>query len=98
MNNPLLFIIGTLFVTALAAEPLEWPSYGGTLAQNRFIDDPSINTGNVSHLKLKWLFQTGVVGSFENTPIVKDGVMYITTPYNHIYALDAGSGKRLWRY
>jgi len=80
------------------AEPLEWPSYGGGLEQLRYVDDSSVNTKNVNKLKLKWMFQTGIVGSFENTPIVKDGVMYITTPYNHLYALDARTGKRLWRY
>ena len=98
MNKALLFIFNVAFMTSLAAGPLEWPSYGGELAQNRYVNDASINTGNVKQLKLKWMFQTGIVGSFENTPIVKDGVMYVTTPYNHLYALDARNGKRLWRY
>lgn len=75
MNKALLLIINILFATKLAAEPLEWPSYGGGLSQNHFINDASINISNVKQLKLKWLFQTGIVGSFENTPIVKDGIM-----------------------
>jgi len=87
-----------LFNASVSSEPLEWPRYGGGLGQTRYVDDASINTQNVSQLKLKWMFQTGVVGSFENTPIVKDGVMYVTTPYNHLYALNARNGERLWRY
>ncbi|NOQ64243.1 MAG: PQQ-binding-like beta-propeller repeat protein [Methyloprofundus sp.] len=96
MKKYLLFSL--IYCHIAVAEPLEWTSYGGQLAQNRYIDDASINTTNVKKLKLKWMFQTGIVGSFENTPIVKDGVMYVTTAYNHIYALDALTGKRLWRY
>ncbi|NOQ17316.1 MAG: PQQ-binding-like beta-propeller repeat protein [Methyloprofundus sp.] len=94
----ILIYLSFLFSCTALAEPLEWPSYGGNLQQTRFIDDASINTTNVEKLKLKWMFQTGIVGSFENTPIVQDGIMYITTPYNHIYALDARTGKRIWRY
>ena len=44
------------------------------------------------------MFQTGVLGSFETTPIVEDGVMYITTPYNHVFAIDARTGQQLWHY
>jgi hypothetical protein len=44
------------------------------------------------------MLQTGVVGSFENTPIVDDGVMYVTTPYDHVFAVDAKTGKELWHY
>ncbi|BCG64888.1 MAG: alcohol dehydrogenase (cytochrome c) [Methyloprofundus sp.] len=94
----ILIYLSFLFSCTVLAEPLEWPSYGGNLQQTRFIDDASINTSNVGQLKLKWMFQTGIVGSFENTPIVQDGIMYVTTPYNHIYALDARTGKRIWRY
>ncbi|MFW5444161.1 MAG: pyrroloquinoline quinone-dependent dehydrogenase [Methylococcaceae bacterium] len=89
-------LINMSFLTK--AEPLEWVSYGGGLEQLRFVNDDSVDRNNVKKLKLKWMFQTGIVGSFENTPIVKDGVMYVTTPYNHLYALDARTGKRLWRY
>lgn len=94
----ILIYISFCFSYTVLAEPLEWPSYGGNLQQTRFVDDTSVNTHNVSQLKLAWMFQTGIVGSFENTPIVQDGIMYVTTPYNHIYALDARTGKRLWRY
>jgi len=98
MMKKYLLIACLLFNYVAIAEPIEWPSYGGGLGQSRYVDDNSINTKNISKLKLKWMFQTGVVGSFENTPIVKDGVMYVTTAYNHLYALNARTGERLWRY
>ncbi|MEE8214207.1 MAG: PQQ-binding-like beta-propeller repeat protein, partial [Alphaproteobacteria bacterium] len=76
----------------------DWLTYGGDLGQQRFVPNTEINTGNVHNLRVKWIFQTGVIGSFENTPIVEDGVMYVTTPYNHVFAVDARSGRQLWHY
>jgi alcohol dehydrogenase (cytochrome c) len=75
-----------------------WPVYGGDLSNTRYVANDEINSSNVQHLRLKWIFQTGVIGSFETTPIVEDGVMYITTPYDHVFAVDAQSGKQLWHY
>ncbi len=75
-----------------------WLVYGGDLANTRFVDNDAINVGNVADLELKWIFQTGIIGSFENTPIVQDGVMYVTTPYNHVFAIDARTGRQLWHY
>ena len=75
-----------------------WPVYGGDLSNTRYAASDQINAGNVNDLHLKWIFQTGVLGSFETTPIVEDGVMYITTPYNHVFAVDASTGKELWHY
>jgi PQQ-dependent dehydrogenase (methanol/ethanol family) len=76
----------------------EWLNYGGDLQQTRYIDNDSINTTNVDKLRLKWIFQTGMIGSFANTPVVKDGVMYVSTPYNHLYAINAKTGQSLWRF
>lgn len=75
-----------------------WLVYGGNLANTRFVPNDEINAGNVQNLKLQWIFQTGVIGSFENTPIVENGVMYVTTPYNHVFAVDARTGRELWHY
>src|SRR3712207_6004192 len=75
-----------------------WLVYGGDLANTRFAPSDQINTGNVARLRPKWIFQTGVIGSFQTTPIVEDGVMYVTAPYNHAYAVDARTGKQLWHY
>ncbi len=75
-----------------------WLNYGGDLGEMRYWPSSSINTHNVGRLHVKWIFQTGVVGSFENTPIVENGVMYVSTPYDHVFAIDAKSGKQLWHY
>jgi alcohol dehydrogenase (cytochrome c) len=75
-----------------------WTVYGGDLSNTRYAVDDQINAGNVKDLHLKWIFQTGITGSFETTPIVEDGVMYITTPYNHVFAIDARTGEQLWHY
>ena len=55
----------------------EWTVYGGDLSNTRYAATDQINAENVKDLHLKWMFQTGVLGSFETTPIVEDGVMYI---------------------
>jgi PQQ-dependent dehydrogenase (methanol/ethanol family) len=75
-----------------------WLMYGRDYTNQRYSPLTQITTANVSRLVPKWVFQTGVVHSFENTPIVVDGVMYITTPFNHVFAIDARTGKQLWKY
>jgi alcohol dehydrogenase (cytochrome c) len=76
----------------------DWTVYGGDYANTRYVANDQINSGNVGDLHLKWIFQTGIIGSFETTPLVEDGVMYITTPYNHVFAVDARTGRELWHY
>ncbi|MGI9485616.1 MAG: pyrroloquinoline quinone-dependent dehydrogenase [Geminicoccaceae bacterium] len=80
------------------AGDLAWTTYGGDQGQKRFVDNDQINVGNVADLKLKWIHQTSVVGSYQATPIVDDGVMYVTAPYNHVFAIDAATGEELWHY
>ncbi len=75
-----------------------WLTYGGNYANTRYARSTQINRWNVKNLVPKWVFQTGVMGSFETTPIVVGDKMYITTPYNHVFALDARTGKELWHY
>ena len=70
----------------------------GNYAQTRYYPGKQINTGNVAKLKPEFTFQTAVLESMETAPIVVDGVMFITTSYNHVYALDAASGKEFWHY
>lgn len=81
-------------------EPGSWLMYGGNYANDRYSKLAKINTKNVSQLVPRQIFQTGIakLGSFENTPIVVDGVMYVTTPYNTAMAYDLKTRKELWRY
>jgi len=67
-------------------------------AQTRYYPASQINTDNVSKLRPAFQFQTEVLESMETAPIVVDGIMYVTTSYNHVYALDAATGKEFWHY
>ena len=70
----------------------------GNYEQTRYYPNRQINTQNVKNLVPAWIFQTEVVDSLETTPIVVNGVMYVTTSYNHVYALDAETGTEIWHY
>ncbi len=76
----------------------EWPSFGGDFSNQRLSPLTQINQNNVKNLQLAWQFKSGVVASFQATPIVTNGVMYLALPFNHVVALDAKTGKELWRY
>ena len=75
-----------------------WLHTNGDYAQLRYYGGNQINKGNVKNLRPTFVFQTEVVESMETAPIVVDGVMYLTTSYNHIYAIDAVTGKQFWHY
>jgi PQQ-dependent dehydrogenase (methanol/ethanol family) len=70
----------------------------GDYQQNRFYPNRQINAANVARLRPAWIFQTDVMESMETTPLVIDGVMYVTTSFDHVYALDARTGAELWHY
>jgi alcohol dehydrogenase (cytochrome c) len=70
----------------------------GDYKQTRYHQAKQINTGNVGKLKVAWIFQTEVRESMETSPIVVNGVMFITTSFSHVYALDAKTGEQLWHY
>ena len=76
----------------------EWMTYWGDYQATRYRNLKQINDQNVGRLHLEWLFQTGAVGTFETVPLVVNGVMYFTTPDSRVYAIDARSGRQLWRY
>ena len=66
--------------------------------QTRFYPNAQINRGNVSHLHPAWIFSTEVKESMETSPIIVNGVMYVTTSFSHVYALDAKTGAEIWHY
>jgi PQQ-dependent dehydrogenase (methanol/ethanol family) len=70
----------------------------GDYGQTRFYPNGQINRGNVGRLHPAWIFQTEVKESMETSPIVVDGVMYVTTSYSHAYALDAKTGREIWHF
>lgn len=70
----------------------------GNYHQTRYYPSSQINTENVSNLRPAWIFQTEIVDSLETSPIVVNGVMYVTTSFNHVYALDARTGQQIWHH
>ncbi len=70
----------------------------GNYEQTRFYPNAQINRGNVGRLHPAWIFQTEVKESMETSPIVVNGVMYVTTSYSHVYALDAKTGVEIWHF
>ncbi|MFZ2652421.1 MAG: PQQ-dependent dehydrogenase, methanol/ethanol family [Burkholderiaceae bacterium] len=70
----------------------------GSYEQTRYYPAAQINASNVAKLKPAFIFQTEVLESMETAPIVVDGIMYLTTSYNHVYAIDAATGKQFWHY
>src|SRR6476646_1460399 len=70
----------------------------GNYAQTRFHPADQITTANVKKLKVAWIFQTDIRESMETSPIIVNGVMYVTTSFDHLYALNAQTGEQLWHY
>ena len=81
-----------------ADEPHNWLMYSGTLDSQRFSRLDQINTGNVSNLELKWAHHIPQLDRNETTPLVVDGVMFITESPSNLTAVDAASGRPYWRY
>jgi glucose dehydrogenase len=75
-----------------------WLHYGRDYSNQRFSPLFNIDTTNARKLVPKWTYKTGVVSTFQASPIVVDGVMYLSLPFNHVVALDAANGKEIWRY
>ena len=85
----------------------EWPAYGNDPGGMRYSPLTQINRDTVSKLKIVWTFHTGDISdgsngqkrsSFETTPILVDGALYLTTPFNRVIALDPATGKQRWAY
>jgi PQQ-dependent dehydrogenase (methanol/ethanol family) len=70
----------------------------GDYTQKRYHPAAQINPGNVRRLRPAWIFQTDVKESMETSPIVVNGVMYVTTSFSHVYALNAQTGEEIWHY
>ena len=75
-----------------------WLNYGRDYGNQRFSPLAQVDVGNVGRLRPAWIYQSGVSSTFQATPIVADGVMYVSLPFDHVVALDAKSGRELWRY
>jgi quinoprotein glucose dehydrogenase len=103
----LLFVFLSWPVSAQTANS-EWRYYGGDEGGSRFSPLAQINTSNVQSLKRAWTYHTGELdlglrtasfqASFSCTPLVVDGVMYLSTPSSRVIALNAETGRELWKF
>jgi len=79
-------------------DPDNWLMYGHDYASLRFSPLKEINKDNARSLVPVWSFQTGVPDGLEATPLFVDGVIYLSTSWNHVFAVDARTGAELWHY
>ncbi len=99
------FIVPILLLSAASAQ--EWPFYAGDAGGSKYSAMKDIHRDNVTGLRPAWIFHTTDVSdgtrwptrsAFESTPLVIDGVMYVTTPFSRVIALDPESGKEIWSF
>jgi len=86
------------FIERNARATRDWPSYGLDYAESRFSRLTEINAGNAKSLGLVWSYDLESIRGVEATPLVVDGVMYVTASWSVVHAIDARSGKRLWSF
>ena len=83
---------------AAASDGANFLQTNGNYSQTRFHPAKEINAGNVRGLHVAWIFQTDILDTMETSPIVVNGVMYVTTAFDHVYALNAKTGEQIWEY
>ena len=79
-------------------EPGNWLTYSGNYSGHRYSALDQINDRNVAQLRPLWAYQVNSLQKFESTPIVVDGIMYVSEPPSNVTALDTRTGRPLWRY
>ncbi|RED32664.1 quinohemoprotein ethanol dehydrogenase [Rhodopseudomonas thermotolerans] len=85
-------------IVANAKTTKDWPSYGLDYAETRFSKLDQINTDNVKQLGLQWSYSLGSERGVEATPVVVDGIMYVTASWSVVHAIDTRTGKKLWTF
>ncbi|HEY7855088.1 MAG TPA: pyrroloquinoline quinone-dependent dehydrogenase [Terriglobales bacterium] len=99
--------LAMVWQAAPVSKEVDWPSFGGSPAANNYSPLTGVTPANVSQLAVAWTWKTGETpqpqynvgpGMFENTPLMIDGVLYVTTPYNRVVALNPSTGIQIWAY
>src|SRR5205823_7671646 len=89
------------------AQDHSWPYYGGDAGGSRYSRASQITTANVSRLKMAWTYHTGALqpetaanrkAAFESTPVLVEGTLYLSTPFDQVIALDPQTGAERWKY
>jgi len=98
----LLSIFGNMAWNAMAMsktpDDIDWPVHGGSDFEQRFSPLDQIDRNNIKQLGLAWSFEFDSQRGQEATPVVVDGVMYVSTAWSKVYALDASTGDQLWYF
>ncbi len=95
---PKLGAVSQSMLDGAAKDGKNWLHPNGSYDQTRFAPAAQINAGNVAKLRPAFVFQTGIVESMETAPLVVNGVMFVTTSYNHVYAINATTGEQYWHF
>jgi glucose dehydrogenase len=107
MRRAILAITAVFACAGADRGPVDWAFWGGDPGSGHYSPLADLNVGNVAQLKQAWIWKTGETelqdystrpGMFENTPVVIDGVMYLSTPYNKVVALNAETGAVIWSF
>jgi alcohol dehydrogenase (cytochrome c) len=85
-------------LAGLPADGSRWLTFGGDYGNQRHSPLTQITPDNVARLAPRWTFQTAALGNFETTPLLRDNVLYVTGPQNLAWAIDARTGRQIWRY
>jgi len=102
-----LLLFSPALVRAQTTPDAGWPNYGNDPGGTRYSPAKQIDRGNVAQLQVAWTYRTGALpydeeldkkAAFEATPILVDGKLFLSTPYDHVMALNAVSGVRLWEF
>ncbi len=96
--SPNLAPISQAMLDGAAKDSKNWLHSNGNYDNSRYYPGKQINSGNVTALAPAFVFQTAVLESMETAPIVDNGVMFLTTSFNHVYAIDAATGEEFWHY
>jgi alcohol dehydrogenase (cytochrome c) len=83
---------------AATNDQANWMTYGRDYANQRFSPLKQINRATVAQIAPRWIYQTGTSSTLQATPLSVDGVIYLSMPFNHVAAIDAVTGRELWRY
>jgi quinohemoprotein ethanol dehydrogenase len=94
----LLVCVAAGLAMAMAPATVDWPNHGGPVDESGFADLSQINRANVGKLGLAWYLDLPGEASLEATPLAVNGVLYFTGSYSAVYAVDAVSGRLLWKY
>jgi quinoprotein glucose dehydrogenase len=109
LRRPALFLFAAICASAVAqtSRDVGWPTYGSDPGGTRYSPAQQIDRSNVSKLQLAWTYRTGAFphdeeldkkAAFEATPILLEGKLFLSTPYDQVIALNAVTGAKLWEF